>query len=541
MARSATKKPTRKKTPRKKADSSLKPKTDKRQPRSSFSFISPVRPAGVRVTEDTALTLGAVFACVRLISEDIAGMPWRVFERRGDGGNDPRPEDPADWLLQYQASPETPAFQFRETIVAHALMWGNGYAEIERDGAGRPAWLWTITPDRVWPVRAEDGRIVYEVTNPGGQPTYLEADDMFHLRGLGFDGLVGYSVVRLAARSIGVGIALDQATADFFANDSTPGGVLEHPGRIGKEARDRLREDYEKRHMGPGSRRRVAILEEGLKWSQTGLPPEDTKLIEQRGFTPADICRWFRVGPHKIADLTRATFSNIEHMGREHVTDALLPWIRRLETEANIKLFGRTNRGRRFTRINPKSLMRGDTQAQTAHLHTMLGDGVYDINEARDYLDLNPIPDGTKRFVQLNMQLLENAGEVDPATGLPPVNPPPDKSPPPASTADEEEPLRAARIEAKCMPLLEQACQRVQTRELRIVGKGKQVDEVDRRDYAAKQLSPVIEATAEMYGVQAGELTNLFLDSYAKWPGGSIPVREMAASLRELIQARAPK
>lgn len=390
----------------------LAPRTKKADPEGHRGVFMPAKPAGVRVTEDTALTLSAVYACVRVISEDIAGLPWHVMEQRADGGSELRPEDPADWLLSVQANPEVPAFQFRETILAHALLWGNGFAEIERDGAGRPAWLWLLTPDRVCPERAADGRIVYAVSNRTGGATYLESEDVYHLRGLGFDGLVGYSVVQLAARSIGAGIALDQSTADLFGNDSTPGGVLKHPGKLSEPAAKRLSEDWEKRHAGPGKKRRVAVLEEGMDWVQTGLPPDDTKLIEQRQFTPADICRWFRVSPVKIQDLLRATFSNIEQLSINHVTDTLLPWVRRLEGEANVKCFGRTNRGRRFTRLNLKGLLRGDTAAQTEHVSKMLGQGVYDIDEARSYLDLNPIgPDGKKRFVPVNMQLLEKAGE----------------------------------------------------------------------------------------------------------------------------------
>jgi HK97 family phage portal protein len=456
----AAAKPKARKSPKKTPPTaSLAPRTKKAPPENSPRYVFVYRNAGMRVTEDTALTLGAVYACVRLISEDIAGLPWHVMEKRAGGGSDERPEDPADWLLHTQASPEMSAFQFRETILAHALTWGNGYAEIERDGAGRPLWLWLITPDRVTPYRI-NGEVVYEVRNPTSEPTYLDARDMFHLGGLGFDGLVGYSVIKLAARSIGAGIALDQSTSDLFANDSTPGGTLNHPGKLSKEARERLKTDWQTRHMGPSNRRKVAILEEGLKWEQTGLPPEDTKLIEQRQFTPADICRWFRVSPVKIQDLLRATFSNIEELAIWHVTDTLRPWARRLETEANIKLFGRTNRGKRFSSINFHALLRGNIAAQTAHIKDMLGVGVYDINDARDYLDLNPIgADGDKRFVPMNMQLLEKAGEEPPAGASPdpnvPDNPPPDETPPTAPALSSE-PMRAALL-----PVFEDACRRL--------------------------------------------------------------------------------
>lgn len=463
MAAKTKKKPAKSKG----KSSTLAPRTKKAEPEVATRHVYVFRNAGVKVNEDTALTLGAVFACVKVISEDIAGLPWRVHEKRAAGGSIELPDDPVDWLINTQASPETPAFQFREAIIGHVLTWGNGYAEIERDMAGRPAWLWLLTPDRVTPFRDDDKQVWYEVQNPVGEPTYLPAEDMFHLRGLGYDSLVGYSVIKLAARSIGAGIALDQSTSDLFANDSTPGGTLNHPGRLSKEARERLKGDWEKRHMGPLNRRRVAILEEGLKWEQTGLPPEDTKLIEQRQFTPADIARWFRVSPVKIQDLLRATFSNIEELAIWHVTDTLLPWARRLETEANIKLFGRTNRGRRFTKLNFHALLRGNTAAQTAHIKEMLGWGVYNVNEAKAYLDQNPIgPDGEKRFVPMNMQLLEKAGEEPP----PPEVPPPDVDPDDDGDDDGDGPddkptpalsARPALMLSALRPVFEDACRRL--------------------------------------------------------------------------------
>lgn len=180
-------------------------------------LLLPQRQAGVRVTEFTALSLGAVWGCVRVISEDLAKLPWGVFRKTPSGKRLAVPENNLQWILESQANPETPAFEFRETIIAHALTWGNGYAEIERDGAGRPYWLWQITPDRVEVDRDSRGNIVYCVKNPRQLDTVLPAEDVFHLRGPGFDGLVGYSVIRLAGRSIGLGIALEKLAADSSA------------------------------------------------------------------------------------------------------------------------------------------------------------------------------------------------------------------------------------------------------------------------------------------------------------------------------------
>lgn len=418
------------------------------------------RQAGVTVTEDTALTLGAVWACVRVIAETLAAMPWQAFEARPGGGRLRAADDPADALLHSRANPETPAFFWRETLLAHALTWGNGYAEIERDMAGRPAALWQLTPERVCPERDGRGRLYYDVSNERGPNVALPPEDVYHLRGLGYDGLVGYSVVRMAARAIGLGIALEETAARFSENDSTPGGLLKHPTRLDERARTNLRDSWNRIHQGPSKRRTVAILEEGMSWEQTGLPPEDAQLLESRQFTPAEICRWFRVPPHKIHDLTRATFSNIEHQSIDFVVDTLLPWATRLEAEADAKLFPLLRRGRRFSRINLLGLLRGDSTARAAFYTALFDRGILSINDVREKEDMNPIgPDGDKRFVPMNMQLLEKAG-MEP-------EPDPEPEPMPEMPEEPEKPgmdLPAAQMRAALAPVLEEAVGRVERR-----------------------------------------------------------------------------
>jgi HK97 family phage portal protein len=315
----------------------LAPRTAPADPEASSHrgiLVMPQRSAGVIVNEDTAMSQSAVWACIRCISESLAGMPWRIGKLAKDGTIDAVERKDIDWLLNYEANEETRSFAFRETLWAWALGWGNGYAEIERNLLGEPVALWQLHPSRVTPMRDGSDNLVYEVTNDGAPPSYIPPRNMFHLMGPSPDGLVGWSVIRMHARTIGLAIAQEDNASSFNANDSTPGGLLKHPGKLSDGARKNLEESWNRRHRGPNNRRTVAILEEAMDWQQTGMSPDDAKLVEQMQLTPAMICRIFRVPPHKIADLTRSTNNNIEHQDLEFVKDTLRPWSERGEGAA---------------------------------------------------------------------------------------------------------------------------------------------------------------------------------------------------------------
>jgi HK97 family phage portal protein len=522
---------TKAKKPRKQA---LKPQTtpadvEANQYRGT-QYIS-YRQAGVVVNEDTALTLGAVWACVRVISESLAGLPWNPYRNRTDGGRDILKDHPTNWLLDVEPNPETAAFQWRETLVAHALTWGNGFAEIERDLLRRPVSLWQITPDRVEVVRFR-GRILYDVANHNEPNSVLEADQMYHMPGLGFDGLVGYPVIRLAARTIGAGIGMEEASSQFFNNDSTPGGVLTTEKQLSEVAINNVRKSWEAMHSGPKNRRKVAILESGLKWEQTGLPPEDAQLLEQRQFTPTEICRWFRVPPHKIADLTRSTNNNIEHQSIEFVNDTLRPWAERLESEANRKLYGRNNQGSIETIIDLNELKRGDMAAQTAFLKETSDRGLLSVNEGRNYLGLNPISKaegGEKRFVMMNMQVLEKAGEE-------PVQPEPQPTP-------TEPTSGLSNLEEDLMPIVEDACRRIIKREKdakHLEGDALGNWLTRHKDYCRETLAPFVKVLAKVYSkkpdLAASAALHSFIESYAIGPGETDHV-QTASKLRTIVIA----
>jgi HK97 family phage portal protein len=525
--------------PRKKQ--SLAPQTSPADVDRAPQFIFVRSSAGVRVNEDTALTQSAVWACIRVISETLAGMPWRVARKLHDGTHDLLPDHELNWILDIDSNPETRSFAFRETLWAWALGWGNGFAEIERNVAGKPVALWQIHPSRVQMRRDEYGRLVYEVDNHNDSPSYLYQNDMFHLMGPSPDGLMGWSVIRMHARTIGLAIAQEETAASFNGNDSTPGGILTTPKQLSEPARENLQKSWEARHQGSVNRRRVAILEEDLKWQQTGLPPEEVQLIEQMQLTPAMICRIFRVPPHKIADLSRSTNNNIEHQDIEFVNDTLRPWAERGEGEADVKLFGRNNQGKLITVIDMGERIRGDTAARTAHVKDMVDRGLYSINDGLRYLGLPGIgPDGDKRFVPLNMQLLEDAGKVPPPAKAPPT------IEPEAETEEKSEPQKESmsRLESACLAVLEDACRRILAREKanqHLTGDDLLKWVVKHREYCLKNLTAGVQMLAELHGNGAQTVVNAavlaWLNTHLEDEAGSSTSEEESTRLRNSVVA----
>lgn len=389
--------------------------------------------AGVHVTPDSALTLGAVWGCVRIISETLAALPMGVYERQGRGRIYLATDD-INWLLGTQPNPEMSAMTFREILTAHALTWGNGYAEIQRTQDGRVAWLWPITPDRVTPTRdADTGDLLYRVRNGAGAPdTVILAADMLHIHGLGFDGLTGYSPVQMAARSIGLGIALDQYGSSFFKNGAHVGGVLQHPGKLTDAARDALKASVAEGFTGALKAGKTIILEEDMKYQRTTIPPNEAQFLESRAFSVEEICRWYGVPPHKLAVGDRATFASVEQLNIDFVSQTLLPWSVRWEQEVNVKLFGRINRGRRYAKINLTALLRGDSKTRSEGYAFGRQWGWLSANDIRELEDMNPIRGGDEYLAPMNMTAadllrkeaearIERASRPDPAPAATPA------------------------------------------------------------------------------------------------------------------------
>lgn len=375
-------------------------------PGASRLYVSRVQ-AGEIVTPDSALTVSGWFAGVSYLSRTIAALPWGVYEKT-PSGREPTSYGLVEWLLNNQPNPEMTAVAFKEALIAHALGWGNGMAEIQRDGAGRPIGLWLLEPDRSRPTRADDGRLVFETATPDGTTRLLEPWQVFHLHGLSFDGITGYSAVQLAARSIGLAIAQEKFGAAFYQNGTVVGAMVEMPGSMTSQQIADTENYFNNKHGGAGNAFRMRVAPQGSKVHPLSMPMTDAQFIESRRLSITEVARWLGLPPHKLADLERSTNNNIEHQSIEVVQDAIVPWCVRLEQEANAKLIGIRSQGRIYTKLAVQGLMRGDSKSRAEFYRTMTQIGAMSINEVRMLEEMNGIgAAGDQHLVQLNQTTLE--------------------------------------------------------------------------------------------------------------------------------------
>lgn len=401
--------------------------TNARQEQWNAGARRAVNVSGVPVNEDVAFTFAAVWCAVRAICEPIAAMPYHVYINEGRK-NTLVPGHPVDWLLSMQPNPEMTAFDFWDTMAQRMLM-GNGIAEIERNNRGEPAWMWPLETERVRLKRNAAGGLQYEVTNSNREVTILDPADVYHLHGLG-DGLWGYSVIGMARQSIGSGLAMEQFGAAFFGGGAHPGATIEAPPgmKMTKVAIDALIAEFDKRHAGAQNAFRTTFLDNGMKVSYpTGVTAEEAQFLQSRQFGILEIARWFRVPPHLLYDLTRATFSNIEHQSLEYVQHTLQPWARRIEMQTDVKLFGRTQRGVYYSKLNFDSMLRGDITSRFTAYGQAKQNGWMSTNDIRYKENLNPVKGGDEYLVQVNMtpaDLLRDQAQANiDRTNTPPPQP----------------------------------------------------------------------------------------------------------------------
>jgi HK97 family phage portal protein len=374
--------------------------------------------SGVQVSEETALNYSAVFRAVSLISGHTSRLPLNPVRETDDKREVLKKHDLYP-LLNRRANPYMSARALRQAMTNHVVTWGNAYAEIERNGAGRPIALYLIRPDRVTPkIDVESGKVTYQIAMPGKPPIVLTQDKVLHLAGMGFDGLCGYSVVRHARESIGLGLATEMYGSAFFGNGSRPGGVLQVPDRLDEESATRLRQQWERMHSGPDSAHRVAVLEMGATWQAMSIPPDDAQFLETRRFQVLEVARWFGVPPHKLMDLDRATFSNIEHQSLEFLMDCLGYWLRVWEEACSFSLLSESEQGTLCLEHDTSELLQTDIKTRFEAYNIARLGGWYSANDVRGKEHDNPI--GPEGDIYLSPNTHTDADKV-----LNPPDPPP--------------------------------------------------------------------------------------------------------------------
>lgn len=325
---------------------------------------------------------------------------------------------PLYFLLHDEPNPEMTSFVFRETLMTHLLLWGNAYAQIIRNGKGEVLALYPLMPDRMSVDRDERGRLYYEYTvNSDDAPTMkgstvrLQPADVLHIPGLGFDGLVGYSPIAMAKNAIGMAIACEEYGAKFFANGAQPSGVLEHPGTIKDPSR--VRESWTQTFGGSQNANKVAVLEEGMKYTPISISPDQAQFLETRKFQINEIARIFRVPPHMVGDLEKSSFSNIEQQSLEFVKYTLDPWVSRWEQSMVRSLLTAEEKKQYFIKFNVDGLLRGDYQSRMNGYATARQNGWMSANDIRELENMDLIPEelgGDLYLINGNMTKLEDAG-----------------------------------------------------------------------------------------------------------------------------------
>jgi len=364
------------------------------------------------------MQMTAVYACVRILSEAIAGLPLHLYRYGKDGNKEKALDHTLYRLLHDEPNPEMTSFIFRETLMTHLLLWGNAYAQIIRNGKGEVIALYPLMPNRMKVDRDKAGNLYYEYTrtsddalSKGCFSVVLKSSDVLHIPGLGFDGLVGYSPIAMAKNSIGMAIACEEYGAKFFANGAQPGGVLEHPGIIKDPAR--VRESWNSVYQGSGNSHRIAVLEEGMKYTPIGISPNEAQFLETRKFQINEIARIFRVPPHMVGDLEKSSFSNIEQQSLEFVKYTLDPWVIRWEQNLAKALFSEEEKKDYFFKFNVDGLLRGDYVSRMNGYAVGIQNGFMSPNDVRSLENMDLIPDeegGNIYVLNGNVVKLREAG-----------------------------------------------------------------------------------------------------------------------------------
>ena len=388
---------------------------------SGQTFVFGRADSGERVDEKSAMQIATVYACVRLLAETVAGLPLHLYQftDKDEKGKEKARDHPLYKILYRQPNPEMTSFSFREVMMVHLLLWGNCFAQIIRDGRNQILSLYPLLPENMEVDRDEKGKVYYiyhaytdETPGETNKDIYFRQDEIFHVPGMGFNGLVGFSPIAMMKNSLGTTLAVEKYGSSFFKNGAQPSGVLEHPGTIKDPSK--IRENWSAVYGGPNNAHRVAVLEEGMQYKPISLPPEDSQFLSTRQFGVNEICRIFRVPPHMVQDLEHATFSNIEHQSIDFVVHTLTPWLVRFEQAVVKDLLLEDEKDEYFPKYNVDGLLRGDYQSRMQGYATGISNGFMSPNDVRALEQWDPIPEeqgGSSYYLNGGYVRLEDAGK----------------------------------------------------------------------------------------------------------------------------------
>ena len=474
--------------------------------------------SGVRVDEYSALNLAAVYAAINIISSDISTLPLGLFKTVKNKRNRISDHNSLQ-VLTYRANPIMPAINVRRTLTAHMLSWGNQYAEIVRDQMNNVIELWPLTPDRVTP-RMSGGNLIYYI-KVDNDDIPVPRENILHISGLGYNGIMGYSVISKAAESIGLSLASEKFGARYFGSNTNMGGAIKYPRALGPDAKKNLATSLSG-FTGSDNSHRWMILEQGMEIEKLGFSPDDSQFLQTRQFQVPEIARWFNMPPHKLKDLTRSTFSNIEEQETEYVVSCLVPWLTIIEQNYNIQLLtDKEHRLGYYFKHNVKGLLRGSSAARADYYTKRFYLGTITPNEIRAFEDEDPLDTdyADKTYIQMNLMPLEDIDKEPEPIVQPALENPPGEQPP---GVDEPEPevkvwankhieLRAQksikgrdRIAKRYYPLIEEAAARIVFRETGLVVKHfkSAIGEIERaydgfQAYIVSKIGPVFKAFSE--------------------------------------------
>lgn len=383
--------------------------------------------SGMHVDEFNADTYSAYYSGVNLISCTLAVLGLAISNVT-DKGETPATDSVVHEFFTHGPNPHMTPYQYLELSFTQAITWGNHYSWIERsdykggdqnENNGIPMALWPLAPDQIVPDYDGDGGIIYKFSAkfPGERSCTYKAKDIIHLTGYGFDGLCGRSVVRLAAESIGLGLAEERFGASFFGNNAVPGGVITHPAELSPIASDNIAEEFEKKVKGPMKARRVAVLDEGMKYTPIGIPPEDSQFLESRVFQVSEMARWLRIPLHMLYVMDSATNNNIEEQGLDFLTYTLMPWIERYTQEIKRKLFDASEWDRIALTFHTDKLIKMDSTTKWTIYSQARNMGVLTLNQIckKEGFPLLDKPYGDTHVIPSTMKTLEGN---DPATPI---------------------------------------------------------------------------------------------------------------------------